>query len=318
MKRFGPLFPAREPSASAVPALLAIVAVLIAFGLASSAAFAQGAIKIVVNDSPITSYDISNRAKFLRLISRGRLGKQKAIEELIDEKLKLQEARRRNVSISEAEVDQAFARIASSTKLTPAKLTQALKQQGVNPTTLKNRIRADLAWSAIVRADARTALNVTEQDVAEALGDEVETETDVSEYTVRSIVFVIPKKSSKSYDAQRKREAESYRGRLEGCDQAEALAKGLRDVTVRQTRRISEQQLGTFAETIAETPVGKATAPRRIPAGYELLAVCSKKSIKGSTKESLAARNKLRNEAGERFARRKLRDLKSEAMIEYR
>ena len=317
MKRIGPLF-LKEPSGSSVSKRLAAIAVLIAFGLTGSPAFAQSAIKIVVNDSPITSYDISNREKFLRLISRGRMGKQRAIDELIDEKLKLQEARRRNVSISDAEVDQAFARIASSTKLTPAKLTQALKQQGVNPITLKNRIRADLAWSAIVRADARTALNVTEKDVANALGEEAETETDISEYTVRSIVFVVPKKSSKSYDAQRKREAESYRGLLEGCDQADALAKGLRDVTVRSTRRISEQQLGEYAKTIAETPIGKATAPRKIEVGYELLAVCSKKSIKGSTKESLDARSKLRGEAGERFARRKLRDLKSEAMIEYR
>ncbi len=318
MKRSAPLFLVRKPTVSKLHALMAISAALLAFVLIGNPAIAQSAIKIVVNDSPITSYDISNRERFLKLISRGRLGQQRAIDELIDEKLKLQEAKRRNVSISDAEVDQAFARIASNTKLTPAKLTQALKQQGVNPTTLKNRIRADLAWSRIVRADARTALNVTEKDVAEALGEEAKTETEISEYTVRSIVFVVPKKSSKSYDAQRKREAESFRGRLDGCDKADELAKGLRDVTVRSTKRITEQQFGNYAEAIAETPVGKATAPRKIPVGYELLAVCSKKSIKGSSKESQAARNKLRSEAGERYARRKLRDLKSEAMIEYR
>ena len=301
MKRPAPLFLTRKPTVSRLRACAAISAALLAFVLVGSPARAQSAIKIVVNDSPITSYDISNRERFLKLISRGRLGRQKAIDELIDEKLKLQEARRRNVSISDTEVDQAFARIASSTKLTPAKLTQALTQQGVNPTTLKNRIRADLAWSKIVRADARTALNVTEQDVAEALGEESSSETELSEYTVRSIVFVVPKKSSKSYDAQRKREAEGFRGRLDGCDQADALAKGLRDVTVRSTKRITEQQLGAYAETIAATPVGKATAPRKTPVGYELLAVCSKKSIKGSSKESEEARSKLRNEAGERF-----------------
>lgn len=297
---------------------LSALAFALAIFLSGAPAIAQSTIKIVVNDSPITSYDISNRERFLKLISRGRLGRQKAVEELIEEKLKLQEAKRRNVSISDQEVDQAYARIAGNTKLTPAKLTQALTQQGVNPITLKNRIRADLAWGKIIRADSRTALNVTEKDVAEALGGKAENETELSEYTVRPIVFVIPKQSSKSYDAQRKREAESFRGRLESCDQAETLAKELRDVTVRQVKRVDEQQLGNFAEAIAATPVGKATPPRKTPIGYELFAICSKKSIKGSSKESAEVRDQLRNEAGQRFARRKLRDLKSEAMIEYR
>jgi peptidyl-prolyl cis-trans isomerase SurA len=291
---------------------------VLAVTLSEVPALGQTSIKIVVNDSPITSYDIANRERFLKLISGGRFGEQRAIEELIDEQLKMQEAKRRNVTIPESEVDQAFARIAKSTKLTPDKLTQALTQQGVNPVTLKNRIRADLAWNRIVRADARTALTITEQDVADALGGEVEQETEIAEYTVRPIVFVVPKSSSKSYDAQRKQEAESFRGQLESCDQAETLAKGLRDVTIRTPKRVDERQLGEDAEIISTTPVGKATAPRKTQIGYEMFAICEKKSIKGTSMESAEARNKLQGEAGERFARRKLRDLKSEAMIEYR
>ena len=313
-----PLALVQAPAAAGLRVQLATLAVVLVIALCGQPALGQTTIKIIVNDSPITSYDISNRERFLKLVSGGRFGRERAIEELIDEKLKMQEAQRRNVSIPESEIDQAFARIAKSTKLTPAKLSQALTQQGVDPITLKNRIRADLAWSKIVRADARTALNITEQDVAEALGEEVEVETEIAEYTVRPILFVVPKNSTKSYDAQRKREAESFRGRLESCDQAEVLAKELRDVTVRTPTRVDEQKLGDNWESIAETPVGKATAPRRSAIGYEMFAICEKKSIKGSSKESAEARDKLRSEAGERFARRKLRDLKSEAMIEYR
>lgn len=284
-------------------------------------AVGQTSIKVIVNDAAITSYDIDNRYRFLRLTSRGGASRQQAIDQLIDEQLKSQEAKRRNVNISESEVDGAYANIASRAKLSPSKLTAALRQQGINPETLKNRIRADLAWNRIVRADARGALNVTEQDVLDALGKEAEDgakETEIAEYKIQEIIFVIPAKSSKGYADQRRREAEGFRGRFQGCDSSTELAKGLRDVVVRPTVRRNEQQLQGYADMIKETPIGKTTRPQKITEGYQLLAVCSKKSIRGTSQESTKVRNELLNEQGQRFARQKLRDLRSGAMIEYR
>lgn len=286
--------------------------------LTGAPAGAQSTIKVLVNDSPITSYDIANRERFLRLTSRGRAGRKQAVNELIEEKLKLQEAKRLRISIADADVDRAFGNIAKNVKLTPAKLTAALKRQGINPDTLKNRIRADLAWGRIVRAGARSALNVTEKDVVEALGGQVDAKADIAEFKLRPILFVIPAKASNAYRAQRKREAESFRGRLSGCDQAQTLAKGLRDVTIRPLIRANEQQLGKAAEAVAATPVGKATRPRETDNGFELLAVCEKNTIRADSKESAEARNKIRQDETRRYARGKMRDLKSEAMIEYR
>lgn len=279
---------------------------------------AQTTIKIIVNDSPITSYDISNREKFLRLISRGRAGRQQAIDELINEKLKTQEAKRRNVTASDADVDRAFAGIARNAKLTPAKLTAALRRQGVNPITLKNRIRADIVWAKLVRAEARTAVKVTEKDVLDAIGADANTETQIAEYNLQQILFVVPAKSSTKYRSQRKREAERFRSQVTSCDQTRTLAKGLRDVTIKPTRRANEQQLADLAEEIAGTPVGKATRPKASSSGYEMFAVCAKKTISGTSSEGAGARNKLMGAETNRFAQQKLRDLRSEAMIERR
>jgi len=77
-------------------------------------------------------------------------------------------------------------------------LNAALKQQGVNPATLKTRIRADLVWAKIVRADARSAVNVTERDVLNAIGkgdgEQANGKTELEEYTLQPILFVVPKK----------------------------------------------------------------------------------------------------------------------------
>ena len=306
---------------AATAALCASVALFV--GLTSQPAAAQSTIKVIVNDTPITSYDIDNRFKFLKLTSRGRASREQAIDQLIDEQLKFQEAKRRNYTVPDAEVDRAYNGIASRAKLTPAKLTAALRQQGINPITLKNRIRADIAWNRIVRADARSALNVTELDVIEALGGRSEdgdtkAEADIAEYTIQQILFVVPKKSSKAYSTQRRREADGFRSRFKGCDDANELAKGLRDVVVRPMIRRTELQLDNLAEEVAETAVGKTTRPREIDTGYELLAICAKKTIRGASKESTEIRGELLNERGQLYSQQKLRDLRSGAMIERR
>ncbi|HMB46757.1 MAG TPA: SurA N-terminal domain-containing protein [Afifellaceae bacterium] len=303
--------------------LTGLLAVFLSGVPASTPAEAQTSIKVVVNDIPITSYDIDNRTRFLRLTSRGQAGRKQAVDQLIEEALKFQEAKRRNVTVPDAEVDRAFAGIASRAKLSPSKLSAALRQQGVNPITLKNRIRADIAWGRIVRADARGAINVSEQDVIDALGGREEdgssaARAEIAEYNIQQILFVIPSKASKAYIAQRKREAEGFRGRFTGCDASAELAKGLRDVVVRPIIRRNERQLADSAEQISRTAVGKTTRPEKVEDGYELLAVCSKKSIRGASEESAKVRGELMNERGQQFSRQKLRDLKAGAMIEYR
>ena len=59
---------------------------------------------------PITSFDVQQRAKMLRTFTRGQQGEKEALEQLIEERLMLQEAKRRNVDFSDAEVDAEFAK----------------------------------------------------------------------------------------------------------------------------------------------------------------------------------------------------------------
>ena len=72
-------------------------------------AFGQSAIRVLVNDDAITTHDIKTRAQMLRVFSRGAQGEKEAVEQLIDEKLMLQEAERLRMVVSDAEVDQEFA-----------------------------------------------------------------------------------------------------------------------------------------------------------------------------------------------------------------
>ena len=80
----------------------------------------------------------------------------------------LQEAKRRNVEVSDAEVDEEFANRARAAKLTAEQFTQAMRQAGIDAQTFKDFLRANMAWQRVVRARFRATVEITDQDVAAA------------------------------------------------------------------------------------------------------------------------------------------------------
>ncbi|HSG94844.1 MAG TPA: hypothetical protein VLA28_04955, partial [Afifellaceae bacterium] len=62
----------------------------------------------------------------------------------------------------------------------------------------------------------------------------------------------------------------------------------------------------------------KATRPEKVAQGFQILGICAKRDLTGQTSASEEVRDELANERGARMARRFLRDLRSEAIIEYR
>lgn len=75
---------------------------------------------------------------------------------------------------------------------------------------------------------------------------------------------------------------------------------------------------GALKEQLTKVSVGEITGPERVDEGYQLVAVCAKKEIPGQTVASEAVREELSSEKGQLMARRYLRDLRSDAVIDYR
>jgi peptidyl-prolyl cis-trans isomerase SurA len=301
----------------AIPVFLA-VAIAFAGCLQAVPVAAQTAIKVVANGIPITSYDISQRAR-LKALANEKGGTKAATEELIEEALMLYEGKQRGVAVPEVAVENAYNDIAKQVKLSPSQFNQALTQQGVNPKTLKSRLRAQIIWYSLVQQRMARASQISSKDVAAELEAEGKKQITTSEYILKQIIFVVPKGSSSGYVAQRKREAESFRLRFAGCEKAVEQAKGLRDVAVRDMGRRSTSELtGPVGEAIKKTPVGKATAPNATESGVELVAVCSKRDLQSESQARAAVEFKLAQKAGGEVAKQYLQELKDKAVIEYR
>ena len=279
-------------------------------------------IKILVNDVPITEYDIAQRTRLISATGGGGGGntRQRAIDELIDEQLKLQAARKLGVAVSSEQVDQAFGTIATRVKMSPAQFSQALSQIGVNPATLKKRLESDLTWRDVVRARFNSSVRIRDRDIETALarkGEEVPTTS--FEVAIQQVIFIIPKGSSPDYIRQRKRDLEAYKAKYEGCESAREVAKGFRDVVVKDTVRRNTADLPPqIATDLKDIPVGGIGSTNETPIAIEVIGICDRVEVQDDTAARKQVRNELMNEQGERLSRRLLIDLKQSAVIEYR
>src|SRR5580692_185132 len=175
-------------------------------------------VAVMVNGEPITNYDIEQRSKLNFLSTHKPAVRQEVIDELIDEKVKIREAKKFGVDPGASDVDEAFAGMGTRMHITADQLTKSLESQGVRPDTLKQRLKADMVWTSLVRGRYKESLQVGEKEVDAAArsssGDENKEQTESFEYQMRPIVLLVQKGSAPAVMEARQKEAEALRARI--------------------------------------------------------------------------------------------------------
>ena len=293
---------------------------MILIAVPCSPALAQQAV-VLVNGEPITALDVTQRAKLMEISTRKAPTRQEALDELIDEKLKLQIARRYKLDITTKEVDAAFDGIASRAGTSTQQFTQALNNAGISADAVKARIKADMAWGQIIRGKFQANFQIRERDIHDKLTSRRKDDQPAVgyEYTLRPILLIVPRGSAEGVIAARQREAEALRTRFQNCDEGIAMARGLKDVAVRDpVYRTSADLTAQLREILEKTQEGRLTPPEQTRQGIELYAVCAKKQ---STSEVPGKREVREEMISERFAaqgKAYLKELRAGALIEYR
>ena len=283
-------------------------------------------IRAVVNGQPITNYDIQRRAAFLQLRRIGGDRSAKALEELVEQTIKMQEARRRNTLAGKREVDESFARFASSNRMSASQLDQILSRSGVTSEHFKEFIRGQMSWQRTVAQKFRSEATSQKstQDALFEIRQSGGAKPETTEYLIEQTIFVVPAShaNDKGYIAQRSRDAQAFREQFIRCDETVKQAAGMRDVTVRKLPRVLEPQLPEewSAELIALSQ-GGVTGVKKTDRGIEFLAICSKRSVNDDMAAqvmSQAEEFETFNERGSEISESYLAELKSKSQIIYR
>jgi len=301
-----------------------LAAAMLAGGLAAGApsvAIAQQ-VAATVNGDIITTLDVAQRIKLTELSTHKTPSRQEALDELIDEKLKLQIAKRYIVEITDKDVNLAFDGIARRAGSTPQKFADSLTAAGISVPALKARIKADIAWSNIIRGKFQSSLQIGEKDVLDALqtrkkDDKAEAVT--YQYALRQILFIVAGGSPGNVFEARAKDAEALRARFQNCEEGVPMARAMRDVAVREPIiRSSSDVPAQQRDVLDKTPVGHLTPPDITLQGVETFAICAKNQVSGESPGKREVRDELSNARFLAQAKRYLHELRRAAMIEIR
>lgn len=266
-------------------------------GLCFSLCFATGSlaqqsimeIEILVNDEPISSYDIDQRLRLVVAASGGvssqeELNKVRAqiITAMIDERLQLQEAKNEfDFTIPDEEMEGYFVRRAQSMGQTPEQLGSALLSIGSSKKTMIEQMRAEVVWEQIVGGRLGQFVAVTDEEV-EAIIQRMHDNRGKFEFRLAEIELLV---SDSTQDASVKASAEKLLEQIKGNesrfpDIARQLSASPTSANGGDLGWVSEADITEDTlNMLLETGIGGITAPIKTPGGYRILAIQDRRRI---------------------------------------
>jgi peptidyl-prolyl cis-trans isomerase SurA len=292
---------------------VAIAAIAAFMARAGGLAFAQE-IVASINGDPITNIDIDERMKMLRVLRRP-AARDAAIESLFTDRLEIHEARKFSVDPRDSDISQQIVKVAQDMKLAPDALVGALQHAGVTPDHFKAHFGADLAFNVLVQA-LNKGVEASEEQVRADLAKQGGKAASGTEYTVRQIIFAVPRAATVAALTERAHEAEQLRGRFTDCESGLPLARAMNDVTVRDSLTKSAVEISdNLRQLLDKTPAGHLTAPQRSSEGLEMIAVCAKGTAKDDTAARAAISQKILAAHIAADSERRLKELRARAVI---
>lgn len=279
-----------------------LIAALVIFGLTSGLAAQQpqtpdapeaplvNGIVVMVNDEPITLFDVTQRERFVLATSGGvenedqlKILRRRIIETLIDDRLKLQEASQfeQLSDIPEQIFEQQFAAYANSFNFAPEQFAQYLEQIGSSRRTLLEQLRAQFVWDQLVSGLFGNRAAVGEEDVDAAM-QRLKDSTGKFEYRLGEIQLIVPDLEEEARVASLARQLYQRirQGELTFAAAAIQFSQSTSAATGGRLGWITEDQLrAAWRDPVADTEPGTVTEPIRTPGGFTLLFVQDRRRI---------------------------------------
>ncbi len=261
----------------------------------SQFAVAQESVVIAtVNDVPITSFDIDQRIRLLEILGQGgpKPDRKKIANNLIDDVVKIAEAKTNRMDATEADIDDRLKRMATGLKTDQAGLKAKLGKQGISITTLRDYVAAQMAFGRLLSTKYKEKVEVNPAAVDQKMAD-IKAEINgkiakvmadprmqpINVYSIMEINFPVESNDPQLLQS-RAIEAGQYLQRFKGCSSAKAAASGIFNVKVGKKieadgRRLPKQLKAMFD---SKGP-GNAYGPMRSPSGIQVVAYCGTKKI---------------------------------------
>ena len=199
------------------------------------------------------------------------------LETLKTEKLELEEAQRKNITVSPPEVDKEIEGIVKDNKLTLDQLKGVLARSGVAMETLRGQIAVQLAWQKAIEDEYGDRINISDQDVSDEMARVLEGK-DKPHYLVAEIFLPV---DSPEQDATCFKSANDLISQMQNGAPFPTIARQFSQSPTAagggDLGWVVDGQLNSeLNEALKKASVGGITPPVRAAGGYYILAVRDK------------------------------------------
>lgn len=171
-----------------LPLLTASLIALSAQVIPAAAQQSLFAPRIIINDRAVTEYEFQQRLLFMRVMrAPGDLEKQ-ALDDLIADRLRVQEAARFGITATEENVQKGMEEFAQRANMTAEQFIDQLGKAGIAPETFRDFVEAGVLWREIVRGRFTGKAKVSDEEIDRVL----EAETKKAALVVSIAELIIP------------------------------------------------------------------------------------------------------------------------------
>jgi len=265
-----------------------LMAALLSAGMAAPPAAAQtNRIVAVVNGDIVTTAEIEARRR-LFAINAGIAPSQQTLDRLtpqvtrllIDERLRLQEVRRRRIPVGDNDVAAALQDLERRNNLPPGGLVAQLRRAGVEPRALYDQLRAQIGWARLLRTLLGSQAEPSEAEVNDWIAAQ-RARTGQQEYLVSEIFIPL---DDPAEEPEVRRFVDDVVGQLRAgapfpivatqFSQAQSALQG-GDLGWVGPEALDPE----IARIVPIMPVGAISNAMRVPGGFQIVALRGRREV---------------------------------------
>ena len=249
----------------------------------------------VVNSEPITNQEVQLLSQRLsrEAAAQGRKldsaqTKRLALEQLINEKAQLQQARDMGIRIDDEALDQAEQNVANSNQISRDELRRRVQQEGTSLSVYREQLRQQLTLARVREREVEGRVRISDLEVEQFLQERLKEQAALSaqapaELNLGMILIAVPENLTEAQVqplaerarqlAQRARSGEDFAALAKANSQAPDLAANGGVLGLRSASRYPE----LFVNATRAVAVGAVSEPVRSGAGFHILKVLERR-----------------------------------------
>ncbi|MGE0097483.1 MAG: peptidylprolyl isomerase [Hydrogenophaga sp.] len=245
----------------------------------------------LVNSEPVTNNEVRQRLVRVEqqmaqqgtaMPPRDQLARQ-VLEQIINERIQVQQATELGITVSEADVTQAEQSIAAQNQLSPEQFRRRLATEGVDINRLRNDLRSQILLQRVRERQVDSRVRVTEADIDDFIREQQSSDVLANlELNLAHVLFIVPEGASPERIKELQDKAQDVAARARAGTDFAQLAREFSDAPERVNggqfgMRPAERLPSLFVDATRSLNVGDIAGPLRSPAGFHILKVLDKR-----------------------------------------